>query len=373
VIVNNLENPDPTPIDGPLEIISNNNPDAPGNSFSSIVLNENLRTVTDFAVLGSEMGVTYRINDGADKDLFWINPETGVLSFKEAPDWENPQDAEGDNNYEVNVLAERNGQFDAQFLTVTVANVDDANAPDPVSVYLIGGQSNAVGEALLSNLPAPYINPFPRAKIWGAPSESFVTLAPGFDGQTTNVGPEFSFGRTIVDRTNQDVYLVKYGLGATSLDVDWNPSGAGGGKGRQFNTFVDTVNQALDTLTTNGITYELDGLVWQQGESDTYDDGFADRYQDNLTNFIGTVRDFYGADLEVSIGLIRNDLPTSDDNRKDVRDAQIFVSGADPKVNLVDTDMLGPASTVLIDGDPTHYSAAGQVALGNAYGNSFAI
>ncbi len=368
------------PISAPVSApIVGHNTGAANNNITFVQRAENLRVVTylndqGVDVQGSQTDVRYHLNAGADRDLFVINPETGMLSFKQVPDWENPIDrAEGnaiarDNIYEVNILAERDDQSDTQFMTVQVTNSNEANLPAPVSVYLMGGQSNLVGEALFPDLDFAYAQPFPDAKIWSAPTESFVTLAPGFDGQLTNVGPEFSFGRRIAARMGERVYLVKYGLGATSLEQDWNPNGSG----PQYNTFRDTVNLALDELTKSGLTYQVKGMVWMQGESDTYDDSFAPRYQDNLTNFIANVRDLYGADLQVAIGLLREDLPTSSINRGLVRAAQWAVGRGYPHNCLVNTDALG-GREILVASDPTHYNAAGQVALGNAFGDAFTM
>ena len=53
--------------------------------------------------------ITYSITGGADSDLFEINSTTGALSFKSAPDRENPQDAGTNNVYDVEVTATDNG------------------------------------------------------------------------------------------------------------------------------------------------------------------------------------------------------------------------------------------------------------------------
>ena len=45
--------------------------------------------------------LTYSITGGADQALFTINASTGELSFANAPDYENPSDANTDNVYEV--------------------------------------------------------------------------------------------------------------------------------------------------------------------------------------------------------------------------------------------------------------------------------
>ncbi|MFK8182519.1 MAG: sialate O-acetylesterase [Phormidesmis sp.] len=371
VVVDNVEGA------SDVEIISNDT-GAPNNDYSTIQVTENTSQVTDVTLLGSESGVRYSINNGADRDLFDIDAETGVLSFKQAPDFENPQDqasataAAGDNNYEINVLAIRDedGQADSQYLTISVTDEPDTIA-EPVSVYLMAGQSNLVGQALTENLDPSYAAPFPGAQVWNRFGNEFVTLEPGFDGQTETVGPEFSFARRITERSGEDVYIVKYGLGGTNLAQDWNPDGSGA----QYNTFTQTVDAALANLKADGVQYQIDGLVWMQGESDTYNDQFAPVYQDNLTNFISNVRGQYGADLEVALGLIRDDLPTSRENLDLVREAQQMVAGADSRVQLVNTDALGPAEEVMrVEiGDFTHYNATGQVRLGNAFGDAFTV
>lgn len=71
----------------------------------------------------SENGVTYSIS-GEDSGLFTIDPLSGVLSFKEVPDYENPQDTDGDNQYEVNVTATDSlGNYTTQLLSVAINNI----------------------------------------------------------------------------------------------------------------------------------------------------------------------------------------------------------------------------------------------------------
>ncbi|MEL6554482.1 MAG: sialate O-acetylesterase [Cyanobacteria bacterium J06621_11] len=359
--------------DGQFVSVKVNDVVLPGGPDATFDVVEGIRSVADIDVSGSQAGASFRINAGADRDLFFINPETGVLSFKRSPDFENPTDrAEGnaiagDNLYEVNVLATNGNQTESKFITVAVKDVDESTLPDPISVYLLAGQSNLVGEAQVANLTdTSYVQPFSVAQIWSRPQVDFVDLAPGFDGQMVELGPELSFGRQIVDKTGENVLLIKYGLGSTTLAEDWQKDGSG----TQFNKLKDIVDVALDSLTNQGLTYDIEGLVWMQGESDTYNDAFAGAYEDNLLGFVDGVRDVYGENLDVAVGLIRNDLPTSARNRELVRDAQRVVSAGDSKVFLVDTDALG-GSEVLRPGDTTHYNADGQILLGNAFADAF--
>ena len=61
-------------------------------------------TVTTVDDEGDE--ILYTISAGADKDLFQIDINTGVLTFIASPDFENPLDSDADNIYIVEVMAD---------------------------------------------------------------------------------------------------------------------------------------------------------------------------------------------------------------------------------------------------------------------------
>ena len=61
---------------------------------------------------------------GLDRDQFDLNASTGILTFKNPPDFENPTDADGNNSYAVWFRAEDgNGGYSEKRLTVRVTNV----------------------------------------------------------------------------------------------------------------------------------------------------------------------------------------------------------------------------------------------------------
>ena len=71
--------------------------------------------------------LTYSLS-GTDAGLFTIDPATGVVSFNEAPDAENPDDANGDNIYDIIVTASDNtgGTPDTtQAVAITVTGVNE--------------------------------------------------------------------------------------------------------------------------------------------------------------------------------------------------------------------------------------------------------
>ena len=71
---------------------------------------------------------TFSLSGVADVGLFAINSTTGVLTLTSAPDFENPLDANTDNNYLITVTVNDGANTDSQDLTVTVNDVNE----DPV-------------------------------------------------------------------------------------------------------------------------------------------------------------------------------------------------------------------------------------------------
>src|SRR5690606_7114139 len=68
----------------------------------------------------------YAMVGGADGAKFTINPNTGVLRFKTAPDFETPHDSNGDNVYRVQVRVEDGqGGSDSHVISVTVRDVNE--------------------------------------------------------------------------------------------------------------------------------------------------------------------------------------------------------------------------------------------------------
>jgi len=115
-----------------------------GEPFASFTMAENGTVAATVSAVDPEGGtVTYAISGGFDAARFTIDPDTGVLSFVDAPDFENPTDAGWygdyaalDNVYNVSVTA-TDGTFGVtQFIDVTVENVDE-----PIEILSYGGAS----------------------------------------------------------------------------------------------------------------------------------------------------------------------------------------------------------------------------------------
>lgn len=67
--------------------------------------------------------IEYSISGGADAGLFSVNPTNGQVTFDVSPDYENPQDANTDNVYEITVMASDGELSDTKNVTITVTDI----------------------------------------------------------------------------------------------------------------------------------------------------------------------------------------------------------------------------------------------------------
>ena len=83
-------------------------------------------------------GLKYFIVGGSDRDLYDIDRHTGKLSFIHAPDYENPDDSDRDNTYNVIVrVVDSHGSFSDRALYVEVTDQPDTNeAPEAFDDYV---------------------------------------------------------------------------------------------------------------------------------------------------------------------------------------------------------------------------------------------
>ena len=94
---------------------------------------DQLEVLTVTATDAENNTIAFSLTDVDDNSLFTINSSTGDLSFKKAPDYEKPSDADKNNIYVVTVTATDNGspaQLTSQQINVTVKNVNEA--PDAI-------------------------------------------------------------------------------------------------------------------------------------------------------------------------------------------------------------------------------------------------
>ena len=259
-------------------------------------------------------------------------------------------------------------------------------------VYLIGGQSNGNGrgdsaELSVAPLDAEGLDS-PQANVrfyWHktqstiAPNgtltqDTWIDLQPGSghginnpSGHASEFGLELSFGRDIAAADpSVNVAIIKYTHGGTNLHTQWSASGT------NYASFRSTVANGLAALTADGHTYELGGMIWVQGESDTGATNAAN-YEANLTDLIERVRkDVY--EEPTSWG---HTLPFIISGLSDSQYSNINTPGSGPNIVRETQETVGAIpgyQTAFVDTDglPTytngtvHFTATAQVAIGEA-------
>ncbi len=116
-----------------------------GGAFSVL---ENTTLVTASVATDPELDtLTFAISGGVDAGLFTINPSTGLLAFALAPDYESPQDANGDNVYELTVsVSDGVNPSVTQTITVTVTTPVSLSAMLDGSGNLVITDTDATGK-----------------------------------------------------------------------------------------------------------------------------------------------------------------------------------------------------------------------------------
>jgi hypothetical protein len=233
----------------------------------------------------------------------------------------------------------------------------------PVKVFILAGQSNMEGQAVV-DLAGPDYNDgrgtlarlmedpslAPRLAHlrdaegeWAVRDDVWVRyqredqpllagpLGVGFTvyGDAHHFGPELQFGHVVGDHFENPVLLIKTAWGGKSLYGDFRPPSSGGETGEYYTRMIADVRDALANMEEEfpeslGRGYELAGFVWYHGWNDGCDPEHAvPEYEQNLVNLICDVRaEFDVPVLPVVIGELTGPWVEADEPFARVREAQ---------------------------------------------------
>ncbi|WP_342359365.1 family 16 glycosylhydrolase [Terrarubrum flagellatum] len=98
-----------------------------GGAKAKITVSDHVASVTTMAASDADGDhPIFSISGGLDASLFTIDPLTGALKFKAAPNYATPTDSGGDNIYDVTVRASDGAHHDDQAISVSVSSVNKA-------------------------------------------------------------------------------------------------------------------------------------------------------------------------------------------------------------------------------------------------------
>lgn len=204
----------PTPTKAAPVITSNG-----GGASDSISISENTTAVTTVTATDADSStLTYSISGGADSTKFAIVASSGVLTFKTAPNFENPTDVGANNVYDVIVRVSDGTLTDTQALAVTITDVNEAptiteGANVPVSMTWDGGTPFSLtlhatdvdsGTTFTWSISSPASNG--TASVSGPGASNVITytttlVAPGSDSFTVEVSDGAATDSIVVNVT----------------------------------------------------------------------------------------------------------------------------------------------------------------------------
>ena len=255
---------------------------------------------------------------------------------------------------------------------------------------LIAGQSNAVGFGTSGNggpgasdVPNYLTGIMPNAFYWrnqqtgnGSPYYGWSNYQCGINSEpsTSNTGapskwgPEAQFAYEWTrDNPGQTIWMCKSAVAGSQLEdtsvivvsgapaIGWCATSTG----QDFSNTTSVVAAALTGMSGSGITSFNSAILWMQGESDGQDSFCASGYYNNLKQFITSGRTYWnlGSNVFYSIGRITE---PSWPYAAGVRMGESVNAVNLPYIGMVNTDSYPLAP------DVKHYTASGQVLLGDA-------
>jgi len=246
-----------------------------------------------------------------------------------------------------------------------------------LKVYILAGQSNMSGgghvveECLLFDADVG-----DKVQIWDACIYGRKNEIPGKwvslnqiqrmkkEANNDTIGPEFGFAKAMSKLYPADeIYLIKVARGGTSIDW-WLPDATG--KENGYSMLLANLKNALEKIEGD---YEIVGMLWMQGESDSKKQADAEAYQKKLEQFIAFMRKETGKpELPFVIGRLSTRILESKKFNmpfaKIIQSAQEAVAKNDKHSSVINTDDLSQRS------DLVHFDQEGQMGLGKRFGEA---
>ena len=266
------------------------------------------------------------------------------------------------------------------FVLATALTALPADPTKPVKVFIFAGQSNMEG----ADARAERIDEFPMFKGAGAPQSDVLfsrlptadpkapakweALAPG-----NSFGPEITFARMLKTQDESPIAIIKSAIGGTTVAFDWNPDAPEKGQ-KLYPRTIKLIQESLKELERRGLRYQLEGVMWHQGENDMLDGKLNKNYAAGLTQLIARWRkDLNAPALKWCIAEVSEKGIWGMDNRSNLailRQQQDAVVNADTLLRWVPTSHL--AFEVMGSGQPHyHFGTQGQLQMGEAFASAY--
>jgi hypothetical protein len=249
----------------------------------------------------------------------------------------------------------------------------------PIKVYILAGQSNALGGMSANSAPPP-LNVSQASRLQyrlqfdansGADSTGWEDLRP------FAWGTELSFGKAMEQRIGEPVAIIKAAWTGTGLWRHWLPTintpfdwgTPSASYPNLYQWMMAKVNTSLGQLGSLGYDPDVSGFLWVQGEGDSNLLDKALAYDENLAVLASTLRTDLGKpNLPFVFNQLHADLekPGLYAYRDQLRESQRIADDLDPNMYMVNFDdlSLGP--------DSVHWTPTTHVEVGRRFADVFA-
>ncbi len=279
---------------------------------------------------------------------------------------------------------------------------DTSGSEKIINVYLIAGQSNAVGYGMdtanvIANSDPRFVSGFENVLYYGSqerwsgsyPNDVFKPVKLGMGVSSDRSGAEIGIASAIADEGGMNA-IIKCAWGATHIYPDtqyevslkqgtWtSPTYIENNKvdlskneliGNMYARFEDTVRKGIQLLIEDGYTPVIKGVWWMQGEAEMFTLEMSSSYRElfetlisDTRNMLGEVTGYDCSATPFVCGLPKWNTKNSPAPayQKAVREAMMSAANRLENVNYVDCMPLNQH-------DDWHFDAAGQKYLGEHF------
>lgn len=268
--------------------------------------------------------------------------------------------------------------------TTSTSNGDD----NKVQVVILLGQSNMEGHTysqfLTKTVPdkaQEYADGYDNVKIsfhnsGGYTSNNQFTSVKLGQGKSVNhFGPEIGIADKLNEANKDNVYLIKYACGSTSLSGHWiSPSSRNGTSGgTMYQGAVEYILNAIKALEDMDYYPEIKAICWMQGEDDSNGNQY-NNYYTYTKNFIHDLREDLKLYMSLDgIGFLDAAIAELDiwKENKIINDAKKKNAEEDELSIFIDTNAAGLKTNFEPVGaiDIYHYDSSSMVKLGHLFGD----
>ena len=281
------------------------------------------------------------------------------------------------------LLSSCSNQTPTSQLSSSSKEIENNNA----QVVILLGQSNMEGHTyskfLSKTLPdkaKEYANGYDDVQISFHNSgdytsnNQFTSVKLGQGVSVNQFGPEIGIAEAMHNSGKNNVFLVKYAQGATSLSGHWISPSSGSRAGALYLGAVEYILKCMVQLENMGYYPEIKAICWMQGEDDSNGNQY-NSYYTYTKNFIKDLREDlkYYMDLD-GIGFLDAAIAAIDvwKEHEIINNAKKQNANEDPLTMFIDTNKEGlhtnyePVGAV----DIYHYDSDSMIKLGQLFGNA---